>query len=68
MRTEIVKTTCDRCGKEMPDWYNQYFSLYKRKRKFTLTKGPYSEEKEMDICEDCYNSLSDWFHRKGENK
>ena len=60
MKTEIIKTTCDRCGKEIPDWYSKSFRFYKRK--FMITRGPFGEEKEMDLCENCYENFRKWLY------
>ena len=67
MRKEIVKITCDRCGKEIPDWFDKSYRLYKSKRKIIMTRGDYSEQKEMDLCKDCYESLRNWYYKKQES-
>ena len=66
MKTEIVKTTCDRCGKEIPDWFDKSFRFYKRK--FSITRCPFIAEKEMDLCKNCYESLRNWYYRKDERE
>ena len=69
MRNEIIKITCDRCGKEMiptdmSNWFDKSFRLHTSKRKIIMTR----EQKEMDLCKDCYESLRNWYYRKGERK
>ncbi len=66
MRKETIKVTCDRCGKEITGWFSKSFILHKRK--FIMTRGPYGEEKEMDLCKDCYESLRNWYYREDEIK
>ena len=69
MKTEIIKTTCDRCGKEISDWHDVAFRFYKRK--FWISRGAFREDKEMDLCKDCYESFRKWLYEpelKGESK
>ncbi len=62
MRKETVKTTCDRCGKEIPNWYDKAFRFYKRK--FLITRGAYCEQRDMDLCKECYESFRKWLYVK----
>ena len=66
MREETVKVTCDRCGKEITGWFNKALRL--RKRKIIITRGPYSNQEDIDLCEGCYKSLRHWYFMKGENE
>ena len=66
MKKTIVKITCDRCGKEIPDWFIKSFRLYKRK--LIMTRGAYSEQEKMDLCKDCYESLRNWYYGKDEKE
>lgn len=66
MRKETVKITCDRCGKEIPDWFMKSFRLYKRK--IIMTRDTDMGEKEMDLCKECNESLRDWLYRKDEKE
>ncbi len=65
MRKETVKITCDRCGKEITGWFDKSYRLYKRK--IIMTRGDYDEQKEVDLCKDCYESLRNWYYRKQES-
>ena len=68
MRNETVKITCDRCGKEIPDWFSKSFYIFKNNRKIIMTRDTDRGQREMDLCKDCYESLRDWYYRKGENE
>ena len=51
MKKMSVRITCDRCGKEISNWFD----------KFIMLKRDYEE---MDLCEDCYESFKNWYYRK----
>lgn len=68
MKREIVKITCDRCGKEIPDWVSKSFYLFKNNRKIIMTRDSNRGQREMDLCKDCYESLREWYYGKGDNK
>lgn len=66
MRKETVKITCDRCGKEIPDWFSVSFRLLKKNRKIIMVRDTDRGQKEMDLCKECYESLRNWLYRKDE--
>ena len=66
MRKESVQITCDRCGKEIPHWFDKYYRLYKRK--FIMTRYTDIGEKEIDLCKECCESLRNWYFRKDERE
>ena len=61
MKKMSVRITCDRCGKEISNWFDKFIRLHKSKRKFIMLKRDYEE---MDLCEDCYESFKNWYYRK----
>lgn len=68
MKREIVKITCDRCGKEIPDWFSKSFYIFKNNRKLIMMRDTNRGQSEMDLCKDCYESLREWYYGKGDNK
>jgi len=68
MRKETVKITCDRCGKEIPDWFSPSFYIFKNNRKIIMTRDTDRGQKEIDLCKDCYESLRHWYFRKDERE
>lgn len=54
----MIKKTlyCDRCGKECEQSRFVHYLLHKRKYILTATN-----EETLDLCQECYNSLTDWF-------
>lgn len=60
----MIKKTlyCDRCGKECEQSRFSHYLLFKRKYILTV-----SNEEKLDLCQECYDSLQDWF-QTGLNK
>ena len=64
----MIAYKCDRCGK----YFQKEESVFDRKSWSVASIAcftSYDNRKELDICDDCFNSLNVWFNkRKGESK
>lgn len=55
---------CDRCGKEIEDFINNRgFNIF---RKYLLKRSTGIEDR-LDLCQQCYDDLSDWVNNSKEN-
>ena len=52
---------CDRCGKELKGWWNNFgLRLYRRKY---IIANVHKDDEYLDLCETCHKSLREWFDK-----
>ena len=64
---EKTKYYCDRCGAEVIYPLSTRYKLLLNRKKRLITFDKY-EDKCLDLCQDCYNSLEHWMNMGSDDK